>query len=316
VSDRKFFTELGIHVTVLGQYLGRQRELETLPRFPEKCNLYIVTRRPRITVDPQSVSFDGNRRMRGIVRLQRGEAFEEVPFDIPIDKLGRRPLTYSSEWPYDLYRIVNDEGREVASGVVALAAVSFGMLHPRRASQEVVYVGQSFGKAGERTAFDRLKSHSTLQRIYAECRPDMDVWLSLCKISDLHLLAEFNPLVPARTPDSVDDEHRDRVLKRIHGAGFDEREAVAIAEAGLIRYFQPVYNKMYRDNYPDPRHVHISTCFELELAVISVELQGQELLSVYRSEAIPKASTFHYCRYLLHETAGFIKDWYGGRPVS
>ncbi|MEU8340047.1 hypothetical protein [Micromonospora tulbaghiae] len=310
MTSRRFFTELGINVTVLDQYMGRQRELQNEKSFPVTCNLYIVTRRPRMSIDPGSVGFYAGQ-MTGILRIQRGGQFEEVPFSIPTRKLGSGPFRFESEWPFEEYRILSAKG-EVAGGVVALAAVEFGMILARRVPHEVLYVGQAFGKAGERTAFDRLKSHSTLQRIYAENTPDNEIWLHLCRVSDINLLMEFNPQIPSREPDEEDDEHRNRVLRRIHSNGFAEKEAVSIGEAGLIRYFQPEYNEKFRDNYPDPKHVHIGTCYDLDLATIVVELQGQETRSFFRSPAVKRASPLHICRYPLYETAGFIVDWHGG----
>ncbi|MFI6265332.1 hypothetical protein [Micromonospora sp. NPDC051006] len=314
MTTRKFFTELGINVTVLDQYMGRQRELQNEKSFPVTCNLYMVTRRPRMSIDPGSVGFHAGR-MTGILRIQRQSQFDEVPFSVSTKDLGRGPFRYESEWPHEEYRVYDADG-EVSGGIVALAAVEFGMILARRVPHEVLYVGQAFGKAGERTAFDRLKSHSTLQRIYAECPPDKEIWLHLCRVSDITLFMEFNPQVPSRTTDEEDEQHRNRVLRRIHSVGFAEREAVAIGEAGLIRYFQPQYNEKFRNNYPDPKHVHISTCYDLDLATIAVELQGQETRSFFYGPAVDKASPLHMFRFPLYETAGFIVDWHGGKPST
>lgn len=309
----KYFTELGLNVTVLGQYLGRQRDLERLTTLPEVCNLYIVTRRPRISIEPSTVSFRGGL-ASGIVRVQRGEQFDEIPFTVPTRDLGKGPFRYKSAWPYDEFSILNSDGESVSRGVVALAAVAWGMLDARRVPHEVLYVGQAFGKAGERTAFDRLRSHSTLQLIYAENRPDQEIWLHLCRVSDLTMMMEFNPLIRSRSSDPADEEHRERVLRRMHARGFDDHEAIAIGEAGLIRRFDPIYNEKFKNNYPDPKHVHIATCYDLELATISVEFQGHELMSFYYSEAAPRPAFFFVAQYSLHETAGFITAWHGGRP--
>ncbi|MFG2045335.1 hypothetical protein [Dactylosporangium sp. NPDC048998] len=252
--------------------------------------------------------------MTGILRIQRQASFEEIPFSVPTARLGHGPFRYEATWPFEEYTIRNQDGSAIASGVVALAAVAFGLTSYRRVPLEVLYIGQAFGKKGERTAFERLKSHSTLQRIYSENKPDTEIWLTLCKVSDLNLFMEFNPQIPSRTDDSEDDAHRDQVLRRLQTAGFEEREAVAIGEAGLIRYFQPEYNEIFKNNYPDPKHVHISTCYDLGLALIGVELQLQEIGNAFYSHAAPKRSTLHFARYPLHETAGFITYWHGGRP--
>lgn len=59
----------------------------------------------------------------------------------------------------------------------------------RKQEFEVLYIGQSYGKRGERTAITRLSSHSTLQKILMDCQS---------KYSDKHiylLLLEITPLL-------------------------------------------------------------------------------------------------------------------------
>ncbi|GAA1867296.1 hypothetical protein [Asanoa iriomotensis] len=265
-----------------------------------------------MSIDPSSIHLiDGW--FTGILRIARQDEFDEVPFSMSTRSLGRGPFTYESDWPHEEFSILDGDG-VACGGVVALAAPQFGMIPARRIPHEVLYVGQAFGKKGERTAFDRLRSHSTLQKIYAEKSPDKEIWLHLCKVSDINLMMEFNPQIPTQTTDEEDEEHRNRALRRIHSAGFAQQEAIAIGEAGLIRYFQPKYNEKLRNNYPDPKHVHISTCYDLDLATIVVELQGQETRSFFYSPVAEKPGALHICRYPLYETAGFIVDWHGSRP--
>ncbi len=268
------------------------------------CNLYIVSRRPRISVHPDSVFID-EERFSLTLREQREDAFRELHI-AGRHALGKGPFKWVSSFPYEDFSIVDAEGNAVAGGVVAIAAVGWGMIAPSALPQEVIYIGQAFGKAGERTAYDRLKSHSTLQRIYSENRPDLEIWLSLCRLSDMNLASEIDPTYEAIRTDEEDDEHVAKVFSRVNESGFASREAVAIAEAGMIAYFRPIYNEKFKDNYPDPRHVHISTCYDLELSNVVVELQGQDIDACYYSSDVPRPSSIHFMKYPLYDTYGMI----------
>jgi hypothetical protein len=53
---------------------------------------------------------------------------------------------------------------------------------------KVLYIGQSYGVEGARTAPDRLQSHSTLQGIYSEAiikNPDCEVWFILTSFEQI-----------------------------------------------------------------------------------------------------------------------------------
>jgi hypothetical protein len=172
-------------------------------------------------------------------------------------------------------------------------------------TNEVLYVGQAFGKGGERTAFDRLKSHSTLQRIYAENRPDFDIWLTLCDIPDVTLLQDIDPKVSAEVTGDDDLAHATDVIKRAHDPRFVYRGALTMAEAGLIRYFMPHYNVMYKNSYPDSEHVHLSEAYGLDLVELIVEFHGFSVSMSYGTERQPP-SPFHLARFPLREAGGLV----------
>lgn len=303
---RRFTTEFGLNVTVAVKFMGQQRDFEQLPNPSPGCNIYLVSRQPRITIDPRSVQF-GEGFMSATATIHRGPRSEEIPILTRTEDLGCGPFRWHSEWPYDRYEIHNNDGEPIAKGIVALALLHFDMIKDTRIlAHEVIYVGQAFGKDGERTAYDRIRSHSTLQRIYAESRPDQVIWLHFCEVGDVTLFSEIDPTSSSETDDKRDDRHVSEVYQRVASGAFRDREAVALAEAGLIGYFKPAYNEKFKNTYPDPKHVHIETCYDLDFAAVTVELQGYEVRADYYSKAGMEPSPLHFASFALRGYRGAL----------
>ena len=105
---------------------------------------------------------------------------------------------------------------------------------------DVRYIGQAYGKNGNRNALDRLLKHETLQKIALKPKPE-NTTLSL-------LLLEVEPnnrLITAMNPFAKEQDDSGVRIK----AGLDklfnttEQERISLYEASLIRYFYPQFNK-------------------------------------------------------------------------
>ena len=307
VSPRRYDKEFVLSVTVLAKFHGRQKDLErvALP-FEPVCNLYIVSKAPRITADPASVTLTSSGELFVTLREQVEDRFKEHHVYIERFTPNTAGLTWQSKWPYDEFGILTSDGRRVCGGPVSTFLRSYELLPKSLTRQEVLYVGQAFGKTGERTAFDRLKSHSTLQRIYSEVAPDSEIWLTLCNISDVALHTVMDkPGRPSYKTRGEDQQHFTRVFNRFNSGDFWMREAVTGAEAGLINYFKPKYNIIFRDNYPDPAHIHISALYELEFHTLVVELQSFPINTDFGS-AFVKPSALHFAYYPLGDVGELL----------
>ncbi len=292
-------------VTVLGAVLGRQQEFEAIgPPTDYDCHLYLVSARPRMSVDPTTVVISDTK-LSFVLRLRRGDDFDAYPIDAS-HSLGAGPWRWESTWPFEDFALVHEvTGVRAMSGVVALLeAGAPGDQWPGEARHhDVLYVGQAFGRDGERTAWDRLKSHSTLQRILAEAAPDRQVWLTLAAVTDVQGAQLMH--APDGTPESRDAEkERDmRIIKAIyHDDSFRDRDSVALAEAGLIRYFQPPYNVRLRDKFPAPRQVPLETARSFDFHSLIIELQGEALGALYGSSEVPH-DLIHFKQFVIHADA-------------
>lgn len=299
---RKYETESRVSIVVLPAIHGRQKDMREVQSSEiEDCHLYIVSRRPRLSIPPSSVQIESGRVFFEI-RAQVGDTFTSYPTDI-VGNNFKGEFSWETEWPYEDFRLRHD-GEVVLDCPVGILPHKMEVTADALLEQEVLYIGQAFGKDGERNAFDRLKSHSTLQAIYADNRPDFEIWLTLCKISDVALVQDMDT-GEAQVSGEEDTAHVLEVFQRVNSPQFYSREALAMAEAGLIRFFRPQYNEKFRNNFPDPKHVHISTAYELDLADLMVELFGHALNIRFWTKQQPARSTMdHTARFPLRASGG------------
>jgi hypothetical protein len=275
---RKYASEISLVLTVSGMVLSRAQDLgrQELPPSAADCHLYLVCVAPRVSVDPASVSI-GKDAIDATVRLQRQGTFE--PWLVRYGKAADFDVAeWVSDWPHEEFALRGPTGEQLLEGVVSNTRSLMPRGWPDAADElSVVYVGQAFGKAGERTAADRLSSHKTLQRILAETASDQQVWLMMAGITDTAILGDLDPRFATSTTDATDDEHVAAVFQRLQSGSFVGREGVALAEAALIRYFQPVYNEKFKNRFPDPGHVSLETAHDLDLYSLIIEMQSMDL---------------------------------------
>lgn len=274
---RKYTTELMVVALVYGYVLVRPQELRLvdLPRADETY-LYLIGSRPRVTIDPASAMyFDGEIRVDG--RLPIKERTQDFRATI-MHALGPR-VFIESKYPFDNYAFRRFGEPPLATGVVANMPLGRGVVGIPAAADNfnVLYVGQAYGKEGERSSVQRLKSHSTLLRILADATPDVQIWLALCRIDDLTLMATMNGIEDGQVAGKDDAEHYASALRWLNSRGPDRHEAVSLAEACLIRYFKPSYNIQLKNSFPQPQHAVLTALAELDLHSVAVELQMQDL---------------------------------------
>ncbi|UZG60385.1 hypothetical protein ONE62_42785 (plasmid) [Rhodococcus opacus] len=238
-------------------------------------------------------------RITGRIRLQEGDSKREFCFDT--SHTFGEGCSWHSEWPFDEYRIRNNFGELMSRGVVSALGEQVTGKWPIEADKHhVLYVGQAFGKDGERTAWDRLSNHETVQKILAETRRDQQVWISMAAITDINLWDETIPGRCASMQSSENARHIDEVYASIIGSSdFKDREAVSLAEAGLIRYFQPEYNDRLKNNFPARNQVSLELLRKLDVYGLIVELQGMDVRAEYGSNLVlPKS--IHFAGYEVH----------------
>ena len=172
---------------------------------------------------------------------------------------------------------------------------------------DVRYIGQAYGKNGNRNALDRLLKHETLQKIALKPKPE-NTTLSL-------LLLEVEPnnrLITAMNPFAKEQDDSGVRIK----AGLDklfnttEQERISLYEASLIRYFYPQFNKEFKDSFPSTNLKVLQDCYQKDFSAVFAEINIDELPFKLYSEKVA-LSHYHCAKHDLHEDAMRKAFFYG-----
>jgi hypothetical protein len=296
---RKFMSEFAVNMVGGPHALVQQEDLthnSVAGLFADHpCHIYMICRRPRLSIRPEDVTFT-SAALEGSLTIQNGPEVQKQRFSVPVSDA--EGFTFRSDYPFNTFAITNRAGEICLSGKAAVLAAHFGSSFYQHLAGEVVYVGQAYGTEGSRIAPDRLQSHSTLQKIYADAMrrtPDKEIWIILWSFEPL-LVASFDGRTKRYgTSQEEDDEHIETVL----WTTVTEQQRINFTEAALIRYFQPEYNTTYKDSFPKPTHTSYSECYELDINSVAVELNTEDSYCMLWSRAVrPRWS--HFIMYALH----------------
>lgn len=146
-----------------------------------KCHIYFICSRPSFYFIDGSVKHEEN-----ILSGEIGYKIdgEEKRFDFEYYwMLEDGAVNVRCNYPFKEVISKNEEGHEVryvpASIIATLYSSKLGC-YSDLSSYEVLYIGQAVGRNGNRNAVERLRSHSTLQKILAETfynKPDQEIML-------------------------------------------------------------------------------------------------------------------------------------------
>lgn len=245
------------------------------------CHIYIVGLIPRLELKDIGES-EGNIEFR----LEVGGEPKSVSLPLP------EGATLRGDGETNWVELAN--GQKVAPRNEALA---FLLNRQEPIPFDVLYIGQAYGEDGNRNAIDRLTKHETLQKIaLTENDKNSQIQVLILEIQPqnrMHVL--FNPWA-----DEIDDDGT-RVTNALDSL-FETTEAqqVSLYEAAMIRYFQPKYNKMFKDSFPSTNLKVLAQCYEKDMAAVIAEFCFDELPFFLRSEATD-IQPYHIAGYNIHE---------------
>ncbi len=268
-------------------------------RYP--CHIYMICRRPRVSIEPE--------------KFKSNEEFIDLSFKIHNkDKFDLLELTVTNpfapdlvelvtEYPYNTF-ILKSNDRSIKTKTVSfLQNIPSYAIGGQFLDLEILYIGQSYGVDGARTAPERLKKHETLQAIYAEAlnkNPDQEIWLFLLSFDQVGITM-FDGRTKFTDEEFEKDEPRaKKFFNTIWNGGITEQQFINFTEAALIRYFQPPYNKEYKNTFPNPAHKTYIECYDLDVNSVCIEIGTSDAVNVMvYSETIERAPT-HFGDFLLH----------------
>lgn len=258
---RKYFAEAGLNLFSPGPVLFRPSDIYRFGKFPAfrailaGTNIYLICRRQRISVDPHSLKAEGGEIFgKLVVHGQSYGEWETTRFSTGPALRGPFGQRYFvAVRPADAaghaIEAVDLDGQQTLISSCSLVA---GCNHDLgdRTRLEVLYVGQTFGKEGDRLSIDRLSRHTTLQRILAESTDDSG--LNEILVLGFQYSNSRNFLSTESTghvvPLASRDEERAHMMSVPHRR-LSRRERILLAEAALINYFKPCYNVLHRDSF-------------------------------------------------------------------
>lgn len=236
------------------------------------CHIYFIITRPRITIIPEKCEF--KELIRLTFKIQIGNEFLEQEVFLnhpPNENLSNAVI--KSEYPFSSFQILNN-GEEVFTAKSSVYYTMHLREHPNYLNAELLYIGQSYGKKGERNAGDRLKQHSTLQKIYSEIsqkNPDKEVWLNLLSF-ERTMHTSFDGLSGTSKKQDNEVQNVSSVMNKFINNELNEKEIINFTEASLIKYFKPKYNVMYKDIFPSLDHKSYKEAIELDINSVAFEM--------------------------------------------
>ncbi|EFN8906208.1 hypothetical protein D6912_15785 [Escherichia coli] len=234
----------------------------------DNSHIYIICKKPKANCSSEEpIIREDQATGKVISRIDGVEVVSEYsfPFDFIDDEIDLRVSSY----PHRKIETVDAEGkwnRYWPSELLALFT-----RNPIYYDLEVLYVGQAYAD-GKRTAIDRLRSHSTLQKILADTMnefPDDQIYIITLVYNEYNLISSFNGVDKTCISGQEDDAR----LNSIIGNPLSKKEIVCLAEASLIRYFNPRYNITYKSSFPASDQKILSGCFDLDFSGLSVEIE-------------------------------------------
>jgi len=299
-------TEFAINMCCSGFMLVQQEHIlhPSVSEFfgDDIPHIYFVIKRPRVSFIPDTFTLT--------------EQFLEIDYQIK-DKgnikkyhlktrngLETTNATLICEYPYTDYEIVDNPSKEViAHGLVAalLNKAYYHLEDPSFLDCEILYIGQAFGKDGNRNAIDRLRSHSTLQLIYSEAirkNPDDEIWLCLLSFEQSSFTIMDGHTKFTKEELEEDEKTFKDTFWKINYEGLNEAQKITFTEAALIRYFQPEYNKEYKDSFPNKDHTSYSECYDLDINSVGFEMETSDsIFCKFYSSAVDRNS-LHMATFL------------------
>ncbi|RVJ91262.1 hypothetical protein [Sinorhizobium meliloti] len=280
VAPRKYLSEHSVSLYTASflalpasQLRGAAAMDDVAANIAKNCHIYLICRRPSQSFAPDTLQH-ANERLSGHLRYRvLGEERRE-PFSFPLRLVEGAERVSLSEYPHKEVRTLNANDEIV--GRLAAFAISPRIIQvPDLVQLEVLYVGQAYA-GGRRSAFDRLKSHSTLQEILADMQekmPDDEAVILTFEYVPYQIISSFD----GTATDAISDETDTKRFVSILDNPLTEEQQICLAEAGLIRYFQPEYNEVYKRNFPKNDQKVLNSCYELDFCGLIVEIDTSEV---------------------------------------
>ncbi|WP_148295910.1 hypothetical protein [Gluconobacter oxydans] len=307
VAERKYISEFAVNLCSARWQLILPHQLNAGSKITdpvsleisENCHIYLICKRPSSVFDPNNFSFDG-KVVRGNIVYKIGGVETYLPFELPFCLPAGAVSLELAPYPCREFECKNAKG-EVLTYFPAMALSINGVISNASLQKlEVLYVGQAYAE-GKRTAIDRLKSHSTLQRVLSDTHysfPDDEILILTFEYSPYRVIS----WVDGTEKKAISGEKDITRFESIMDNPLSKAQQISLAEAGLIRYFQPHYNVVYKDSFPSSDQALLDSCYHLDFSALIVEIDTEDL-DIYLCSLNILPNQHHIAQFNLVDTS-------------
>jgi hypothetical protein len=280
----------------VGHVFQRKFSSSELEKALNGHNLYMISRRPATRIDEASIRTRRDAVFLDLLVLNPDDRSIRSRIPVTLENFeGMLGETFTSHLQGSYFSMKLTDGDTAHGDAWALGSALLGAAKGI-ADQEVLYVGQAFGKRGERTAFDRTQEHEKLQRIYEEHAGDAwDIFLSPM-IVDNTSWNNWDHLPNDRL--GVDPEKAAEHLSGIRDRGnIAPKLSIDLIEHGLIVAFQPPYNGLLREWIPRRPTAAMRKIQDARFRMVTISLHATAGLARYHNSTVTsreRAYTFYY----------------------
>jgi len=260
-----------------------------------RYNIYLIARRQRIVLDPASLRIEGRgSKIVGAFIVSHKDEKRTVPFEFPNPT--NLPITSleESEFPHIHLNFIAGGGFPITLRLHDVIRFSRVKLEGAE-NLKVEYIGQSFGEDGSSDALQRLigktgkQGHGSFQKVLADLSdkyPDNESHVLLYSYEQYKNYLFMGGRVPAVN----DYESGEDRLDRLMNTEYTRENRIDLIEAGLIRYFQPAYNDIYKKTFPRESHAMLQSLFEADVTGLAISLSTLEhSIGIYSDQVSPSA---------------------------
>lgn len=292
---RKYMSEFALHAYTSHCIMFYPHDLKKL-KFDQKFHIYMINMIPKLTYIKDSLEVTKEKiRIDMTVKTAHEEKIRRIDFDLE-GVTDHRTLSINFNESSKTMEIIDSQGQ----GWLARALNLYRECTEKELESEILYIGQSFGSFGDRTAQDRLLAHSTLQQIQSDFlfnEPIGDLAISLLEFTP-NLLTTFDGV--SKDYEMSNEEDTTHMMKVLGSEPCVlHSQMINVIEAALINYFKPEYNAKYKDNFPRIEHLGYKHYYDLDYNSIQVEIDTYALNSNIFTKHT-KYSDFNMIKYPLH----------------
>lgn len=164
---------------------------------------------------------------------------------------------------------------------------------------EVMYIGQAFGRTGNKKIDYRVAHHEKIQQIALEILntgSNEEVLIIGVKVETNDLATSFiaeNMDTSNFTLDSMKELRNKAAMRTTEGQG------ITVFEASLIRFFQPKYNTEYKSSFPSPDFPSYEEIYETEFDYSAVTIDTRAVLARIYSKEVSERKYLHHQHFPL-----------------